>query len=163
MQKGTQIWSEPITTVQNAARVFSPLDQRLHLGRYSWTPQTIEAVLLMGVEIPSYRRAAEHFSRLTHVNCSKSSLQRLLNEYGGCLVDSQAKEAQAMVQVPKEETEVQWRSIPEPDSDCMNISMDGVMVNVLDEGWKEVKIAAISAVSHENDQSTGEVRTSLSP
>lgn len=127
----------------------------------SWTPQTIEVALLMGIEIPSYRRAAEYFSRLTHVTCSKSSLQRLVTEYGGKAVVSQAQEAQAMVRVPKEESEITWRSIPEPDSEQMNISMDGVLINVIGEGWKEVKTVTISAVEQEVEQETGKRRTRL--
>jgi hypothetical protein len=116
---------------------------------------------MMGIEIPSYRRAAEYFSRLTQVSCSRSSLQRLVNEYGGKAVLHQAQEAQAMVQVPKAEAEVVWRSMPEPDSEQMNISMDGVMINVIGEGWKEVKMVTVSAVSHAVEQETGKRRTRL--
>ena len=109
----------------------------------------------MAIEIPSYRRAAKYFTRLTHVSCSKSSLQRLVNEYGGKAVAAQEKEAQAMVRVPKEESEIAWRLMPEPDSEQMNISMDGAMINVIGEGWKEVKTVAISAVEHEIEPGTG--------
>jgi hypothetical protein len=115
----------------------------------------------MGIEIPSYRRAAEYFSRLTHVNCSKSSLQRLVNEYGGKAVAGQAEEAQAMVRVPKKETEIVWRSMPEPDSEQMNVSMDGALINLIEEGWKEVKTVTISAVHHEVDGLNGKLRTRL--
>lgn len=115
----------------------------------------------MGIEIPSYRRAAEYFSRLTHVNCSKSSLQRLVNEYGGKAVAGQAEEAQAMVRVPKKETEIVWRSMPEPDSEQMNVSMDGALINLIEEGWKEVKTVTISAVHHEVDGLNGKIRTRL--
>jgi hypothetical protein len=93
----------------------------------------------MSIEVPSYRRAADHFGRLTHVTCAKSSLQRLVNQYGGHLVGVQAKEALAMVQVPKPEVEIEWRATPKPDSECMNISMDGAMVNIIGQGWKEAK------------------------
>ena len=115
----------------------------------------------MAIEIPSYRRAAEYFSLLTHVTCSKSSLQRLVVEYGGKAVIAQAQEAKAMVQVPKEEAEIAWRSIPEPDSKQMNISMDGAMINVIGEGWKEVKTVTISAVEQEVEQETGKKRGAL--
>jgi hypothetical protein len=155
------MWSGPITTVRNAARVFFPLDQRLGLQAHSWTPGTIEGALRMSIEVPSYRRAADHFSRLTHVTCAKSSLQRLVNQYGGHLVGVQAKEALAMVQVPKPEAEIEWRSTPKPDSECMNISMDGAMVNIIGQGWKEVKTVTISAVTHEFDPQTEEWRARL--
>ena len=105
-----------------------------------------------GLEIPSYRRAAEQFSDLSHVSLSKSSMQRLMNEYGQRLVDVQAAEAVAMVQVPSQEAEVTWRQAVEPERDCMNISMDGAMIHILNEGWKEVKIATVSAVTHTVDE-----------
>lgn len=128
---------------------------RLNLTRHSWTPQTIEQALRGGIEIPSYRRAADYFSELTHVSLSKSSLQRLVNRYGTQLVGLQAAEAVAMVRVPKAEADVIWREGSEPDSDSMNISIDGVFVHLLHEGWKEVKVATISAVTHPIDEATG--------
>ena len=114
----------------------------------------------MSVEIPSYARAAAQFSELTHVNLSKSSLQELVKVYGGRLVARQAHEAQAMVEIPHEETEVVWREIAEPTSEVMNISMDGAMVNIRGEGWKEVK--AVAAIGHLTDRVTGKVTPLLS-
>jgi hypothetical protein len=115
----------------------------------------------MGVEIASYARAAAQFSELTHVHLSKSALQRLVNDVGDRLVAVQGAEAVAMVQVPKQESEVVWREVPEPDSDCMNISMDGVLVHLRKEGWKEAKVATFSAVTHDIEAETGEWSTHL--
>ena len=115
----------------------------------------------MSVEIPSYARAAAQFSELTHVNLSKSSLQELVNAYGGRLVERQAQEAQATVQIPRTETEVVWREVVEPASAVMNISMDGAMVNIRGEGWKEVKLVTVSAVRHLLDAVTGNLTTHL--
>ena len=114
----------------------------------------------MSVEVPSYARAAAQFSELTHVNLSKSSLQELVKVYGGRLVARQAHEAQAMVEIPNQETEVVWREIAEPPSEVMNISMDGAMVNIRGEGWKEVK--AVAAIGHLTDRVTGKVTPLLS-
>ena len=116
----------------------------------------------MGVEIPSYARAAAQFSELTHVHLSKSSLQELVKAYGGRLVVRQAQEAQAMVAIPNAETEVVWREIAEPPSEVMNISMDGAMVNIRGEGWKEVKTVAVSAIRHLIDTVPGKATTLLS-
>ena len=136
--------------------VFFPLDQRLNLTSHSWTPETIVNALSSGVEIASYRRAAKHFTKLTHVNLSKSSLCRLVTAYGQELVGLQAAEAIAMVQVPKAEAEIIWRQVPDPDSECMNISMDGALIHIREEGWKEVKVATVSAVTHEVDEQSGD-------
>ena len=116
----------------------------------------------MSVEISSYARAAVQFSELTHVHLSKSSLQELVKEYGGQLVARQAEEAQATVEMPGKETEEVRREIPEPPSAVMNISMDGAMVNIRGEGWKEVKAVAVSAIRHLIDRVTGKVTTLLS-
>ena len=140
---------------------FSPLDVRLHLTRHSWTPQTIEQALRSGIEMTSYRRAASYYSELTHLSLSKSSLQRLVNRYGKQLVGLQAAEAVAMIQVPKAEAEVVWRTMPEPESECMNISIDGAFIHLREEGWKEVKVATISAVTHPIDDKTGTWSTQL--
>jgi hypothetical protein len=74
-------------------------------------------------------------------------MQQLTVEYGGWLVESQEQEAQAMVSLPEGVGEGEaWRAIPEPDSEQMAVAMDGGMVNIRGEGWKEVKIVAVSAV-----------------
>jgi len=128
---------------------FSPLDERLQLGEHSWTSETIKEAIGLGLEIPSYRRAARRFEGLTKMPMSKSSLARLVNEYGGKLVVQQAVEAEATVKAPKRGEEIVWREIPEPDSEVMAVSLDGALIHIRDEGWKEVKVATISAVEAE--------------
>ncbi|HXV97230.1 MAG TPA: ISKra4 family transposase [Anaerolineae bacterium] len=128
---------------------FFPLDEWLGLGEHNGTPESIKQALSLGVEIPSYRRAAERFEGLTKLPLSKSSLNRLAKEYGGQVVAQQAAEAEAMVKAPTKDEEIVWRAIPEPDSAVMNVSMDGVLINIRGEGWKEVKTVTISAVEAE--------------
>jgi hypothetical protein len=132
------------------ARVFFPLDQRLKLSKHVWSPQTIQQAVRLAVEIPSHRRAAEAYGDLTGVSISKSSLQRLCEAAGTQLVTRQGGEARAMVEVPKQD-EVVKRKVVEPDSEVMSVSSDGVMVHLRAEGWKEVKVAAISAVEQTAD------------
>ncbi len=117
--------------------------------------------LRLGVEIASYRRAAAAFRELTHIPLSKSMLQQLVQEYGQVLVAQEAAEAEAMVRVPSKEEEVVWRQVPEPDSEIMNVSSDGVMIHLRNEGWKEVKTVTISAVEPVVDEDTGEVEVQL--
>jgi hypothetical protein len=147
--------------VTSAVTVFSPLDEALQLGDASWSPATVRQALRLGVEIPSYRRAADAFEELTHLPLSKSALQRLVNRYGQLLVNQQAEEAEAMVRVPSQEEAVVWRKLPEPDSEIMNVSSDGVLLRLRQEGWKEVKTVVISAVEPVVNPSTGEVEVEL--
>jgi hypothetical protein len=124
---------------------FFPLDRRLQLVRHAWTPDTIQKAVRLCAEIP-FERAADCFEALTNVSISKSSLQRLVQEYGGQLVEMQAEEAAAMVKAPTKFDEETFRQVPEPDSPVMAVSLDGTTVNIRGEGWKEVKTATTSAV-----------------
>lgn len=145
----------------NVVRGFSPLDEVLQLGEHGWSPATIELALRLGVEIPSLRRAAEAFRIITRLPMSKSTVQRLAHETGQQLVAIQAEEAEAMVRIPAKGEEVVYRQVPEPDSEMMNVSSDGVLLRIREEGWKEVKVVTISAVAQKVDATSGESQVQL--
>lgn len=132
------------------------------LGEQSWSPATVSKILRVGVEIASYERAAAMFRDFTHLPLSKSSVHRLVNHYGKVVGQRLEEEATAMVQVPSKEETITWRTQPEPASPMMNVSSDGVLIHIIDEGWKEVKIATISAVTSMVEEETGEIEVGLS-
>lgn len=140
---------------------FFPLDEALGLGEHCWTPETVKQMVKLGVEIPSYRRAVENFSELTGVWVSKSSLGELVKGYGSRLVGQQDAEATAMVKAPGKEDILIPRQMPPPDSEVMAVSMDGAMVHLRGEGWKEVKTVSISAVETVTDAETGQEEVQL--
>lgn len=145
--------------------VFFPLDEKLRLGMYSWSPATVAQALRLGVEIPSYRRAAAAFGELLHLPLSKSTLQQLVKDAGQALVQQETEEAEAVVRVPSKEDVVVWREMPAPDSEIMNVSSDGVLIRLRQEGWgpagTPVKTVAISAVASGVNPTTGEVEAHL--
>ena len=124
---------------------FFPLDRRLGLKRRGWSPLMLQMALRRAVELGSNALAARNFSELTNVPISANSLQRLVMEYGTGVVLADGNEAEAMVCVPKEEAGFRWRRIPEPDSEMMVVSTDGVMVHLREEGWQEARVASVSA------------------
>jgi hypothetical protein len=121
----------------------------------------VAQALRLGVEIPSYRRAAATFGELLHLPLSKSTLQQLVKDYGSVVVRQETEAAEAMVRVPSREEVVVWRDVPTPDSEIMNVSSDGVLIHVRQEGWKEVKTVAISAVESVVNPATGAVEVQL--
>ena len=125
---------------------FFPLDERLYLGAHVWSPETVKHIVRQGTEIASYRRAAASFEAMTKIPVSKSSLGRLVEGYGGKIVVQQQSEAEAMVKPPAPDEVITVRDMPRPDSEVMALSMDGAMVNIRGEGWKEVKTVSVSAV-----------------
>ena len=141
---------------------FFPLDEQLQVWGHSYSPATIKQMVRLGVEIPSYRRAADNYTQLTKVGVSKSKLADLVKEYGGHLVVEQEAEAVAMVKPPAKDEVITEREMPQPDSEVMALSMDGALVNIVDEGWKEVKTVAISAVESQINAATGELEPVLS-
>lgn len=151
----------PIITVPSVKLGFSPLDEQLQLGEHCWSPETVKQIVKLGTEIPSYRRAVENYSDLTKVGISKSMLGELVKIYGGQIVKQQQLEAEAMVKAPAKDEVITSRHIPQPDSEVMAISMDGAMVNIRDEGWKEVKTVAISAVEVVTDENNEEIEVRL--
>jgi hypothetical protein len=140
---------------------FFPLDERLYLGEHVWSPETVKHMVRQGTEIASYRRAAASFEAMTKIPVSKSSLGRLVEVYGGKIVAQQQGEAEAMVKPPAPDEVITVRDMPQPDSEVMALSMDGAMVNIRDEGWKEVKTVSVSAVEQVVDEATGEIEVNL--
>ena len=63
-----------------------------------------------------------------------------------------------MMQVPTREEEVVWRKPPEPPSETVSVSADGVMIHLRQEGWKEVKVMSVSAVTQAVDATTGTLK-----
>lgn len=140
---------------------FFPLDERLYLGAHVWSPETVKHIVRQGTEIASYRRAAASFEAMTKIPVSKSSLGRLVEGYGGKIVVQQQSEAEAMVKPPAPDEVITVRDMPRPDSEVMALSMDGAMVNIRGEGWKEVKTVSVSAVEQVVDETTGDLKVEL--
>jgi hypothetical protein len=155
-------WNGPIITVQTARAVFFPLDQRLKLSKHVWSPQTILQAVRLGSEIASFERSSHFLQELTGISLSKSSLQRLTLEVGKAAAAKEAQVARAMMQVPTREEEVVWRKPPKPPSETISVSADGVMIHLRKEGWKEVKVMSVSAVTQESDPATGTLKPTLS-
>ena len=119
--------------------------------------------LQLGVAIPSYRRAAQAFEMAVKVPLSKSALQRVMQEYGSQLAAEESITAERLSAPGSlEDGGGSWPEQREPDAETMAISMAGVMVNTREEGWKEVKMAAISAVGCVPGQGDGASEVHLS-
>ena len=160
--KGRADWNAPIITVQTAKAVFFPLDRRLKLSKHVWSPKTIRQAVRLGTEIASFERTSQFLQELTGISFSKSSLQRLTGELGKAAAAKEAQVARATMQVPTREDEVVWRKPPEPLSETISVSADGVMIHLRQEGWKEVKVMSVSAVIQEADPATGTPKPTFS-
>jgi hypothetical protein len=114
----------------------------LALGHPKWSERLTKwAVWLSG--LVAFEQAAEFLHEVGQVELSASSAWRLTQQWGEALVTLEAKEAEqanATLEGPAH------RLPPGPASRRMGLSMDGFMLYVRGEEWKEVKLGCLFEV-----------------
>lgn len=98
-----------------------------------------EAVWLSGV-LDSYEEAEAVMSRVGHLQMSDSSIWRRVKRWGEKFVEVEQQRQQQANHLPKR-TELLKPSQQQPGR--MGAAMDGAMVYVLGEGWKELKVGCV--------------------
>ena len=102
-----------------------------------WSEGVVEVTLWTAQAAGSYREAAEALEFLGGICVSKSTIHRLVLEYGGRLAKEKEQEGEVLW-----ESGVKGEEPPPPrkgEKEQLGISMDGMMVWV-DGDWHEVKV-----------------------
>ena len=119
---------------------FFPLDQQLKLWEKNWSEGLVkEAVWLSGV-VGSFEEAETVLSRIGHVSMSDSTLWHRVERWGEQfrrLDQDRQQQAQA---IPKRGEVMSGQA---KRAGRMGLAMDGAMVHILDEGWKELKVGCV--------------------
>jgi hypothetical protein len=124
-----------------------PLDRRLSLRRDRWSEGLVRAVAWLGTTLPSFRVAAEGLSRLVGVWMSDTTLWRCHGEVAEKVEQQLAAEEEELrdwAAEPGEEEE--HVAAQAPVEERASVSMDGSMVRIRGEGYREVKAVSISEV-----------------
>jgi len=140
---------------------FSPLRQRLGLGRGPWSELLMEEGCRMVAESPSYANAEEKIYRLTGASISDTTLWRLFGEVSEALLATLEGEEAVCAALPEGEEEPGGERVEEFDplvGERACLSVDGTTVLTREEGWKEVKGVTISAIE-ERAGEDGEAQT----
>lgn len=128
-----------------AARAgFFPLDHQLELGHDVWSEGLKrEAVWLSGVAA-SYALAAEVLARIGQLSLSRSSIWRCVQEAGERFQRLEQAERERAMLLPE-----RWElpSRADVSGQRMGVSLDGALIHLREEEWKEVKIGAVFAVA----------------
>ncbi len=129
-------------------RLFPPLDQKLALRADHWSAGAARVATRLGLQAKSFDLAAAGFSDAVGRAISGDSMARLTEEWGGRVAEQRSAEAERANRPGRRGERLTQRRLPEvaPITTQANISTDGAMMLVRDEGWKEVKGVAISAV-----------------
>ena len=102
----------------------------------------------------SFELAAEAYSDATGGSMSKDSLLRITEKWGQGVEDKRKAEAEQVYSTEAPQLVGRVVTVNKPIQIQANISTDGGMVLVREEGWKEVKMSVISEVQPKSAKST---------
>jgi len=116
---------------------FFPLDRQIGLTRSVYSPGLTKDMVWLGGVVP-YDRAVQVFERIGHRSVPKTSVWR----------ENQTHGERMKKHLEREQNRVTPERVllPPPGQDHprpIGISMDGGMVNIRNEGWKEIKVGAV--------------------
>lgn len=122
--------------------VFFPLDEQLKLYDKHWSEGVVkEAVWLSGV-VDSYAEVSAILARVGRVSMSTTSVWRRVEQWGSVF---QAVEAETAHQASALPLRQEAAALVQP-SQRLGAAMDGAMVNLRNEGWKELKVGCVFAI-----------------
>jgi hypothetical protein len=120
----------------------------LQLRRDHWSEGAARVATRHGLQAQSFALAAESYREAVGGGRSPDSLRRLTEGWGQVVAERRADEAQqanAPVAVGESLRARRVREV-EPITTQASVSSDGAMVLIREEGWKEVKVVAVSEV-----------------
>lgn len=113
---------------------FSPLAEALDLGPSPYSPWLGESAVRLGGET-TFRAAARLLAHFTGVTMSAATVRRLTEAAGTTL-----RQRELAFTATVRET----GTVPAPPPDVpLQLSIDGCLVHLRDEGWREVKVLAV--------------------
>ena len=119
---------------------FSPLDQQLELWEKNWSGGLVKEVVWLSGVVDSFEEAERVLHRIGHVSMSDSTVWRRVERWGEQFrqVD-QARQQQAQ-SLPHSGQVIAGQA---KQNGRMGLAMDGAMVHILEEGWKELKVGCV--------------------
>ena len=138
--------------------VFFPLDRQLDVKERNWSESIIREATWVSGKSGSYEEAEEILRRIGKIDMDDSTIWRHVKNRGECLLKAEEKrkaKAMALPQVGERPRQ------PSPKADRMGVGIDGAMVNIRDEGWKEFKVGTLYEIAERpnRDCITGEWTT----
>jgi len=122
--------------VPPVGRVFSPLDEELHLLVGPFTPSLVESMVRLGTWMP-FVPVTEGIAYFCKVSLSEPTARRKTEEAGQAYVEVQTAQVEA---IAREEGAA---PVGPP---LQQMSVDGAMVPLLHQEWGEVKTLAIGVI-----------------
>ena len=122
---------------------FFPLDHQLELWDGCWSAEVARLSVWLGGLVASYREAETILQQVGGINISRGSIWQRGQVWGPQLAALAEQERQQAKALPE-----QWTppSRAQVTDQRMGVALDGAMVNIKPEGWKELKVGAVFKV-----------------
>lgn len=128
-----------ITTVPSARRGFFPLDEQLELRDPRFSESVLREMVWVSGQVSSYAAGEEVLQRIGHLTVSDSSIWRHVERWGKVIQSQEEARREKAHALPKRE-HADFRRQVHRGPRRMGVSMDGTMVHIREEGWKELKV-----------------------
>ncbi len=136
--------------------VFSPLDEQLGLGSKPWSAGLEREAVWLSGSVGSFEQVEAVLKRVGQVNMSRSSIWRSTQQVGQQFQAMAAAECERANALP---TVGASGPAAAPAAPRLGVAMDGFILNLRQEGWKESKMASVYEVALRPtpDEQTGEL------
>ena len=133
----------PTSAARGVAGVFFPLDERWGLKDSIYSPGMAKQMVWLSALLP-YEKAEQVFKRIGHCVIPRNTIWRQSQMH--------SERLRAHLVRKQDRVRVERVVLPPPGQDHWQrkgISIDGGMVNIRGEGWKEVKVGAIGDIEQD--------------
>lgn len=120
--------------------VFFPLDQQLQVWEKHWSERVVKYAVWLSGLLP-YAQAEAILKEIGQVTISDSSLWRRAQTWGEAGCAQQTQQCVAAAAMPGRE-----ELASTPRACDMGVALDGGMVHIRQEGWKELKVGCVFEV-----------------
>ena len=135
--------------------MFFPLDEQLELWEHHWSESVVKyAVWLSG--LVTFAEAGKILQTIGEIPISTSSIWRRVAVWGPKCQTLEATQRAASAAAP---TRDELNHTAPLESQDLGVAMDGGMVHLREEGWKELKVGCVFAIRQQptRDKHTGEI------
>ena len=127
-------------------RRFFPLDRKLGLRGDHWSEGAARVATRQGLQAKSFELAAQAYEEAVGGGMSGDSLRRVTEGWGQKVEDQRQSEVEQVYAEGSPHPVEQVVQVERPIQGPANISTDGGMILLRQEGWKEVKLSVFSQV-----------------
>jgi hypothetical protein len=128
-----------IITVAAVNSGFFPLNAQLELWDEGWSESVARQAVWLGGLLP-YAQAEAVLQEIGQLNISRSSIWRRMDVWGAKFKELEAAEQTKANAVPEKWQPPSREVVPDRR---MGVALDGMMIHIRQEGWKELKVGAI--------------------